>query len=169
MLVVLAMLAVLGGMLAGCGDGDEGSSLSFVLDGERWSTTSVSVQLEELIEPDGTVEVAIRLVASDATTGERLTLWSVSDWATNEGIVGTHPVRVFGSLAGFGGVAPRPVTNACSSNDPAAASGSLSIEAHDPSTGLIAGSFIANVCAVGEPDTTATLGDGRFRVVRDAG
>ncbi|MEM9555573.1 MAG: hypothetical protein AAGC60_15050 [Acidobacteriota bacterium] len=148
-------------LVAACGEREEAAELSFLLDRDRWSSGTVAAGLDTRVEADGTVEHTFRLVASDLATGEQVTFWGL---AAGE-LVGTHSVRVFGRLAGFGGVAPRPITNACSSNDPSIASGTLSIENHDTEDRRLTGSFIANVCAVGEPDTTATLGDGRFVAV----
>ena len=108
----------------------------------------------------------MQIVARDGETGEQLTFLVIAEADAEGRLLGTHPVRVFGSMASFDPVKGyerlQGVSNACTPNDLSLTSGTLTIEVHDPEARLLSGSFIANICNVADTEKAWTLGDGKF-------
>ena len=157
----------------------EGPSLTFLRERELWRASEVRAVVERASSSaQAATELHLQIVAKKADTGEQLTFLVIlpAD-AAEEGEggpgssavslpSGTHPMRVFGSLASFdrnrGYERLRGISNACSPNDLSLTTGTLSIEAHDPDTRTLSGSFITNVCLVEQTEEAWTLGDGKF-------
>lgn len=175
---LLALGLLVSTVLAGCGPPEpEGPSLTFLRERQLWRATEVSAMIERvpskgapqssaMSADGGGVEVSLQITARDGEKGEQLTFLVLLADDPEAGLLGTHPLRVFGSLSSFDPVKGyerlQGVSNACTPNDLSLTSGTLTVESHDAENRTLSGSFIANVCNVADMEKAWTLGDGRF-------